>query len=115
MKKEVLQLIETSGPGGAEKMLINLVRQLSKGQYRPIVCLRKEGWLSTQLKKCGCQTYIISHKGYLNGGWFLQLRNLIRGKNVSIIHAHEFTMNTYGTILSVITGIPIITTVHGKN
>jgi glycosyltransferase involved in cell wall biosynthesis len=31
------------------------------------------------------------------------------------MHAHEFAMNTYGSIASAITRIPIITTVHGKN
>jgi glycosyltransferase involved in cell wall biosynthesis len=115
MSKRVLQLIETSGPGGAETMLINLVRQLSQGQYAPVICLRKNGWLSQQLQKWDFETVIIPQDGYVNSVWFRKLRKMIHAEQISVIHAHEFAMNSYGSILSAIAGVPVITTVHGKN
>ncbi|MGH7766079.1 MAG: glycosyltransferase, partial [Candidatus Binatia bacterium] len=115
MRKKVLQLIETSGPGGAETVLINLVRRLSQGPYDPIVCLRKSGWLSQQLEKARFETIIVSQNGYINSTWFRELRKVIRGEQISVIHAHEFAMNAYGTMLSIFTGVPVITTVHGKS
>jgi glycosyltransferase involved in cell wall biosynthesis len=115
MTRKVLQLIETSGPGGAEKMLVNLVGELSKGEFHPIVCLRKEGWLNNQLQESGCETKIVPHNGYINSAWFRQLSKLIQAEEICVIHAHEFAMNTYGSILSGLTGVPVITTVHGKS
>lgn len=115
MTRKVLQLIETSGPGGAEKILVNLVGQLSKGRYHPIVCLRKEGWLSDQLREHRFETLIVPQDGYINSRWFGQLRGIIRVEQIDVIHAHEFAMNSYGSILSGLTGVPVITTVHGKS
>jgi len=115
MKTKVLQLIETSGPGGAETMLINLVRELSKGRYDPIICLRKSGWLCDQLQKHGFETVIISQDGYVNSAWFRQLRKIIHAEQIDVIHAHEFAMNAYGSVLSGLTGVAVITTVHGKS
>jgi glycosyltransferase involved in cell wall biosynthesis len=115
MTRKVLQLIETSGPGGAEKMLVNLVGELSKGEFHPIVCLRKEGWLHNQLQESGCETKIVPHNGYINSAWFRQLRKIIHAEQIDVIHAHEFAMNAYGSVLSGLTGVPVITTVHGKS
>jgi len=115
MTRKVLQLIETSGPGGAEKVLVNLVGQLSKGRYHPIVCLRKKGWLSDQLREHRFETLIIPQDGYVNSRWFGQLREIVRVEQIDVIHAHEFAMNSYGSILSGLTGVPVITTVHGKS
>src|SRR4030095_12892241 len=96
-------------------MLINLVGQLFKGQYHSIVCLRKKGWLNNQLQKSGCETKIVPHNGYVNSAWFLQLSKLIQAEQICVIHAHEFAMNAYGTILSRLIRVPVITTVHGKS
>lgn len=115
MTKKVLQLIETSGPGGAERVLVNLVGQLSQRGYYPLICLRKSGWLSQQLEALPSQIKIIPQDGYINCRWFRHIGNLIRAEQVSVIHAHEFSMNVYGTILSAITGVPLVTTVHGKS
>ena len=113
--KTVLHLIETSGPGGAEKMLISLVEHLDKSQYGSIICLLKDGWLNRQLRDRGCETVIIPQNHSVDFGWLFKLMRLIRKRAISVIHAHEFVMNAYGSIASVITGVPIVTTVHGRS
>lgn len=112
--KTILHLIETSGPGGAEKMLISLVEHLDKTQYKSIIGLLKDGWLNAQLKERGFHTVIIPQRRGLDLGWIYKCIKLIRQKHVDLLHAHEFTMNVYGSIAAWSTGIPAITTVHGK-
>ena len=51
--KTILHLIETSGPGGAEKVLISLVENLNSRQYRSIIFLLKDGWLRSRLNVGG--------------------------------------------------------------
>ena len=114
-KKTVLHLIETSGPGGAEKMLITLAESMAKGRYNSAICLLKDGWLSSQLKQRGLETFIIPSRRSFDFAWLLNMCHLIREKKIDLIHAHEFTMNTYGCMASVITRIPMIATVHGTN
>jgi glycosyltransferase involved in cell wall biosynthesis len=47
--------------------------------------------------------------------WFRSLADLLRKEQVAAIHAHEFTANTYGTMLGKLVNVPVVATVHGKN
>lgn len=113
--KNVLHLIETSGPGGAEKMLISLVENLDRSRYRSIICFLKDGWLNTQLYQCGFDTVIIPQCRGVDPSWVYKCIKLIQQRQIDLMHAHEFAMNTYGCMAAMITGVPIITTVHGQN
>ncbi len=113
--KNVLHLIDTSGPGGAENMLISLVENLSESRYRSFVCLLKDGWLSTELQRRGIETMVVPQRHSLDFPWLIRLTRFLRDASIHVMHAHEFTMNVYGSLLSKITGIPIVATVHGKN
>jgi glycosyltransferase involved in cell wall biosynthesis len=114
MTKRVLHLIESSGPGGAETVLMKLVAALDRAKYRSVVCLLKDGWLHGQLRARGFDTVILPQSKGLSPGWIPRCVNLARREKIDLLHAHEFAMNTYGSIVSRLTGIPIITTVHGK-
>jgi glycosyltransferase involved in cell wall biosynthesis len=111
--KVVLYLIETSGPGGAENMLIHLVENLDRARYRPIIGLLKDGWLATQLRQRGFETITMPQRGGHDPGWIYKCIRLIHRKGIDILHTHEFNMNTYGSIASLVTGVPVVATVHG--
>jgi glycosyltransferase involved in cell wall biosynthesis len=113
--KNILHLIETSGPGGAEKMLINLVESLVPGDYTSIIGLMKDGWLSRILSDLGYETLILPHTRSIDFEFARNLISVIKRKNIDVLHAHEFAMNVYGSMASAVTGVPIVTTVHGKN
>jgi glycosyltransferase involved in cell wall biosynthesis/predicted ATP-grasp superfamily ATP-dependent carboligase len=112
--KTVLHLIECSGPGGAETILMNLVARLDQKKYRSVICLLEDGWLNARLRERGFDTVIIPQRQGLHPSWIYKCIELIRQRQISLLHAHEFTMNTYGSIVSKLTGVPIITTLHGK-
>ena len=111
--KTVLYLIETSGPGGAENMLINLVENLNRARYRPMIGLLKEGWLATQLRQRGFETITMPQRRGHDPGWVYRCVRLIHRKGIDVLHTHEFGMNTYGSIASLGTGVPVVATVHG--
>lgn len=113
--KTVLHTIETSGPGGAEKMLIGLVDALDRTRFRPLVCLLKNGWLYDQLVARGIEPLVVPLGRSPDFAWIATMRRLLREQRVDVIHAHEFYMNSYATLLSRLTSIPCITTVHGRN
>lgn len=111
----VLHLAETGGPGGAERMLVSLVERLDPTRYRSIVCLPRNGWLRCQLDQRGFETILLPQRGIVDRRWLFRLMRLIKERHVSLMHAHEFTMNTYGTLVSLLTKTPLVGTVHGKN
>ena len=113
--KNVLHLCESSDTGGAESVLTSLVGGLDKNQYQSVVCLLSEGWLSSELRKRNIETLVIPQPRSFDLAWMLRLHRLIRGRDIHVMHSHEFATNIYASMLSVISGVPVIATVHGKN
>lgn len=111
----VLHLIETSGPGGAERMLISLVEGLDRPRYHSTICLLEEGWLQAELLRRGFETVILPQNGSYDVAWIRRVVRLIKSRGISLMHAHEFTMNAYGSIVSAVSQVPLIGTVHGKS
>ncbi len=53
--------------------------------------------------------------GTIDLRWVAKMATFVRQRRVDIMHAHEFAMNTYASIVSACTGVPLVATVHGKN
>lgn len=114
-KQTILHLSTTSGPGGAERVISSLSETLNTGERRVGVGLFRPGWLQTECERLGVETIIMPLSGPLHLGWFLDCLRLTRREQVALIHAHEFSAIAYGWIISRITRIPFIGTIHGKN
>lgn len=113
--KNVLHLCESSDTGGAESVLISIVERLDKARFRSTVCLLSGGWLKDQLDARGVETFVIPQPSSFDVGWLLRAHRLLRERSIDVMHSHEFATNFYSTVLSVVTGIPVIATSHGKN
>jgi glycosyltransferase involved in cell wall biosynthesis len=73
-----------------------------------------DGWLNQELAKAGIESIVIENKYSYDPFYLWRLIRLIKSRRVDIIHAHEFMMNVYGAVAGLITGAPVVTTVHGK-
>lgn len=114
--RNILHLIETTElGGGAENVLVNLIRHLDRREFYSIAGLVRDGSLSQRLRESGVETFIISERRPIDLRFLLGLVALIKRQRIELIHSNEFWMNTYGCMAAMITGVPIITTVHGKN
>ncbi|MEI9475726.1 MAG: glycosyltransferase [Deltaproteobacteria bacterium] len=113
--KTILHMIETSGPGGAENVLINISAHIDKSRFRSIVCLRKEGWLRDQLERKNIPTYVIQENGFVDPRFAIELLRVVRRERVALIHSHEFLMSFYGSVIGKILKRPVLSTFHGKN
>lgn len=109
----VLQLIETGGPGGAERMLLNLGRSLGNG-YAPTVGLIKAGWLATQTEAAGLPLVMVRGRAAGDIGVMTALLRIVLTRRIRLVHAHEFYMAALGAAVSRLTGVPLVVTVHGK-
>lgn len=110
----ILHLIETGGPGGAERMLLGMTRHLDVS-FHSLVGLVKPGWLETQVQARGLDHIRIQGGAWSDIGRMLHLARVIRASAIQVIHAHEFYMNVLGAAVSRLTGVPLISTIHGKN
>ncbi len=116
----VLHLIETGGPGGAERMLVHLASGIAP-DFRSHAALLREGWLAASLRRHGVPVTLLRYgrdraPARLRSLATLQdVLRLVRGERVALLHTHEFFMNLLGLLVSRATGIPQVATVHGKN
>ena len=111
----ILHLSSTSGPGGAEMIVKRLANALDREHFRSVVCLFRPGWLLDACQQAGLPTHIIDINGAFDVRWARNFLRLLKAERVELIHAHEFTANTYGTLLGRLAGVPVVATVHGKN
>jgi glycosyltransferase involved in cell wall biosynthesis len=110
----ILHLIETSGPGGAEQMLLRLAEAYRARGISQMVCLRKEGWLAEEVRRRGFKLVIRPLGRLPDLGWLQAMRAVAVENGVQALHAHEFAMNVRAAMLAWNLGVPAVATVHGK-
>ena len=112
--RTVLHLIETGGPGGAERMMVHLAAGLGP-EYRSEAALIRDSWLGTALRQRGVPVTMLRNGPHGSLGTLQDLLRIIRERRVAILHSHEFYMNTLGLVASRMMGVPLVATVHGRN
>ncbi len=111
----VLHLIETGGPGGAERVVTSLALALgATGEYRSAVGLLKDGWVAQELRRNGQAPVLFQLRRPLDPALLWALVRHLRAARVDLVHAHEFTMNVYGGVAAALAQVPAVGTVHGR-
>src|SRR5262245_41081236 len=113
--KTILHLSSTSGPGGAEMIVSRIAASLDKDRFRSVVALFSPGWLKDRCEADRLKTQVIPIHGMFDWKWVRECCSLVRRENAALIHAQEFTANTYGSLVGQILGVPVVATVHGKS
>jgi glycosyltransferase involved in cell wall biosynthesis len=111
--KTILHLIDTTGPGGAETVFIQLADRLRDIGYQSVVVISGKGWVEQSLKKRGLEPYIIPAKGSFAVGFLRQLMQLVKKHQVDIIQSHLLGSNVYAAMVGMLTRTPVVATYHG--
>ena len=112
--KTVLHVIDTTGPGGAESVFINLAQSMADAGFTPIALIRGDGWVKDNLQKRGIKTYVRDCKGSFNLPFLYFLMRLIARERVSLVQAHLLGSNIYASVAGGLMRVPVIATFHGK-
>jgi glycosyltransferase involved in cell wall biosynthesis len=111
--KRILHTIDTTGPGGAETVFVNLAKGLPRQEYDPVVAIRGPGWVCAELRKNGLNPLFISSKGAFNSDYLRELVRIIRKYKIDIIQSHLLGSNLYCSLAGAICGVPVVSTFHG--
>lgn len=111
--KNILYVIDTRGPGGAERIFLDLICGIDKTKYNPVILIKGQGWLDNELRSNGFETIIINPKGSFNFRYLWSLIKIIKKYKVELIHSHLLGSNIYASAAGLLTGIPVISTFHG--
>ena len=113
-KLTILHAIDTTGPGGAETVFLDIAQQLQLPEYNNLAIIKGSGWVEDQLKLRGIRYQIVKPYGLFSIPYYYQLYKLIRRENVMLIHAHLLGSTLTYSILTLIARLPLVATLHGR-
>jgi glycosyltransferase involved in cell wall biosynthesis len=109
----ILHTIETSGPGGAETVLLQLATHLDRSKFRSLVLLNQKGWLLDQLREREIETTLVEWKTWYDLRLPRTMTRMVRDEQVDLIHSHLPDQNFYSCLVGALTGRTTIVTYHG--
>lgn len=111
----VLHVINTGGPGGAETVCANIVRQLDPTRWRPLAVVPDRGWIYCELKNAGVDAFVVPDGARSDMPRYLfTLLQLVRRYDVRVIHGHLFGPSIIASLVGLITRRPVVCTLHGQ-
>jgi glycosyltransferase involved in cell wall biosynthesis len=110
----ILHLVENLNMGGAERVVIDLVReQQRRGHEVQVVCLFERGTLASELDEAGVSVIPLYKTPGPSVTLLRRLRRLIRDHRIEVLHSHNAMAHYYGVAASVGIGVVRINTRHG--
>ncbi len=112
----IAHLIESDGPGGAERVLASLAAELQAGGAETLVIAPRggEGWLARELRGTGVRIELFHLERAVSPTFARWLALTLQQHRVALAHSHEFTMAVYGAWAARCAGIPHVFTMHGS-
>ena len=112
----VAHLIESDGPGGAERVLADLALGLQAAGAYNLVLLpaNGEGWLARQLEGSGVAIDHFRLNGPISPACARSLAAVLRRHAIDVAHSHEFSLAVYGSWASWQAGVQHVITMHGS-
>src|SRR5438309_3478711 len=112
----IAHLIESDGPGGAERVVADLASNLQTSGARNVVFLPEdgEGWLERQLAGSGVAIEYFRLDKPVSPACARALTAAFRRHQIDVAHSHEFSMAVYGASASWLAGVPHVITMHGS-
>ena len=112
----VAHLIESDGPGGAERVLADLATGLQSAGGHNLVLLPAagEGWLARQLEGSGAVIEHFRLNGPFSPACARSLAAVLRRHAIDVAHSHEFSLAVYGSWASWYAGVHHVITMHGS-
>jgi glycosyltransferase involved in cell wall biosynthesis len=113
-KPTILHVIDTTGPGGAETVFLDLAEHMAIDGFRNIALIKGPGWVQSQLESRRVPFEVIKPHGILSLPYYFAVFKLLKKHNVKFVQAHLLGSALTFSILSLITRIPVVATLHGQ-
>lgn len=109
----ILHTIDTTGPGGAETVFVNLVKGLDRQEFESVVAIRGPGWVCDELGKNGVSPLFINSKGSFSVSYLSELVEIIHRDKIDLVQSHLLGSNLYCSLAGMICRVPVVSTFHG--
>ncbi len=113
-----MHVVPTLDMGGAEKLVLDMVRFGGGNGHKFVVCcLSEKGVLAAPMEQAGAKVVCLDKRYGLNFGISFQIAALAKAEDVSVIHAHNVRAQFYSAISRLIDPRPRLfcTRHHGRH
>ena len=112
-KIKILETIRQGQIGGGESHVLDLVTQLDKREFEPVVLSFTHGPMVETLRERNIKTYVVETLKPFNFSTFAAVKTIMKYEQIDILHAHgtRALSNTLFPARSL--QLPVIYTVHG--
>jgi glycosyltransferase involved in cell wall biosynthesis len=95
--------------GGAEEMVLNLVRHLPPRFEPSVMCINQAGPIGEEIRKTGVPFTVLGlTPGVSRPFDVLRLRNALQAWSPSIVHTFLLTGSLYGRFAAMMAGVPVV-------
>lgn len=109
----ILHTIDTTGPGGAETVFIDLASRLARARYTPTVAITGPGWVADELRRRGFDPVMLATQASFDANYVRQLLRIIRRHRIDIVQSHLFGSNIYCSAAGFLSRTPVVSVFHG--
>ena len=116
-KIKIIYIIPTLDMGGAERLLVDIVKNLNQERFASkVVCLKKFGFWGIELKKLGVPLILAGRREKLGLSTFFNLVKILKSQKADIVHTHLFGADVFGIMAAKLAGVKVIvSTEHNLN
>jgi len=111
----VLHFIDTTGPGGAETIFLQVAEGMSRRGWGGCAAITGPGWVLDTAHQRGLTVELVPTRGRFDLSYIARLRGIVRRHRIDLIHAHLFSPAVYASAVSAWTGVPVVATLHGAS
>jgi glycosyltransferase involved in cell wall biosynthesis len=112
--KNILHVISTTGPGGAETVFVELAKGLNTDRWRSFAAIPGEGWVYDALVANGIEPNTTPIHGAFDLRYLVSLCKLVRKHRIQLIQTHLLAAAVYGSMTGLLCRVPVVSTFHGQ-
>jgi glycosyltransferase involved in cell wall biosynthesis len=102
-------------PGGTERLVVELVRRLSKIAPQAVCCLDAAGAWGEALRADGTEVHVLDRQPGFHPSLGARLSRVATVTGASVLHCHQYSPFVYGALARILRpGLRIIFTEHGR-
>lgn len=109
-----MQLVLSLAPGGTERLVIEICRQLTDKADAMVVCLDERGAWADELESVGVAVVALRRQAGFQPALSRRIARLINANAIDVLHCHHYSPYVYGLLASVMTNTRLVFTEHGR-
>jgi glycosyltransferase involved in cell wall biosynthesis len=109
-----MQLVLSLSPGGTERLVIEICKQLTDRVDSMVVCLDDRGAWAAELEAANIPVIALRRQPGFQPALSRQIARLITAHGIDVVHCHHYSPYVYGLLASLFTNARLVFTEHGR-